>query len=505
MRQGKGVSHPDMPASWLKEALAQAQQAPGPSHEEREQAGGSVTEPARPSGENGAPAAPAPVYSAARAEEVTAAERLRFWMEVESPEDEQDRELIRQIRRRIFDETEGMGPGEAEEVARQIVMEMAARVPSKQRQDRIIQEVLSTLNGKLGLIDPLMRNPRVTEIMINAPDEVWVEIDGQLERTPVKFRGDREVRALVEAIAAQTGRKFDYASPILDARLPDGSRLNAVRWPVALRGTTVTIRRFPRMFSFDDLVRMGALPPRDREMHPDFLQFEDFPTDVDVADFIRWAVKRRLNMIVSGSTSSGKTTNMNAMLELFDRRLRTVVIEDSAELQPPPDLHVVRLERRPPNVQGEGEIPLSELIKAAMRMRPDVIIVGECRKNEAAVWLEAASTGHDGSITSIHSNGPLDTLRRMVRMIRAEYPDMPSRELAEYIASAVQVVLHFKRDSSSKTGLRLIQRVAAVEGVDERGEFVLHDVYTWRDGHCVPTGYVPVWARPEQGEVEAGA
>lgn len=427
----------------------------------------------------------------------SAALRLRFWTEESSPEDEEDRDLVRQIRRRVFDQGESLPERERESLARQIALEVSGRLPSRTRQERIVAEILSTLSGRLGPLEPLLRDASVSEILVNAPDEVFAERRGRLERQDLRFRGDRELRTLVEGIAAWAGRKFDWASPILDCHLQDGSRLSAVRWPVALRGTALSIRKFPLMPSWDDLIRFGALPQQQRPMSPSFLVARPYPGDVDVADFLGWALERRVNLVVCGGTSSGKTTFLNALMELISPAHRIVIIEDSAELQPPSSTHVVRLERRPANLEGEGEVNLWALLVASLRLRPDIIVVGECRKNETAVMLEAMTTGHPGSMTTVHADSPLDALRRMVRMVRQDQPDIPGAELREYIASAVQLIVHFQRDEAHASGLRLVERVTAVEGVDSSGQFVLSDLYRWRDGHFRWQGTVPSWARTE--------
>ena len=441
--------------------------------------------------------APRPAGSASQA----AAQRLRFWSEEASEEDEEDRRLISQIRKRVFDETEELLEQGREERARAVARELVAPVRSRARQDRIVADVLSTLSGRMGPIEALMQDDQVAEILINAPGEVYAERAGRMELVrSVRFRGDREVRTLVEGSAAFAGRKFDHASPILDCHLRDGSRLAAVRWPVALRGTCVSIRRFATMPSLGRMRQQGAIPPRSKQMNPSFLRRVAFPGDVDVFEFLQWAFELRLHLVVSGSTSSGKTTTLNAFMELIKAGLRVVIIEDSAELQPPAHLHVVRLERRPANVEGRGEITLRELLIASLRLRPDIIVVGECRRDETAVMLEAMSTGHDGSMTTVHADSPLDALRRMVRMIRGSFPDTPTHELREYIASAIKVIVHMRRDEAPASGgLRLIERVSAVEGIDEAGQFIINDLYRWQAGHLRCTGYLPVWAREGEG------
>ncbi len=467
---------------------------PGPVQAPREEAARPVAAGAG-AAQPAPPAAPA-VWADRAGPTPTAAERLRFWSEETSEEDDEDRRLIALIRRRVFDETQDLGEQEREERARAVAREMVAPVKSRARQDRIVEDVLTTLSGKMGPVEALMQDPAVSEILINAPDEVYVERGGRLQLLPhVRFRGDREVRNLVEGSAAFAGRKFDYASPVLDCHLPKGDRLAAVRYPVARRGTCVSIRRFATMPSLGGMLQQGAIPPRDRRMNPSFLTRVPWPGDVDVFDFLRWVFDRRLHIVVSGSTSSGKTTTLNAFMELIGPGLRVVIIEDSAELQPPPELHVVRLERRPPNVEGRGEITLKDLLVASLRLRPDVIVVGECRRDETAIMLEAMSTGHDGSMTTVHADSPLDALRRMVRMVRGTFPDTPTSELREYIASAIKIIVHMRRDESPGAGgLRMIERVSAVEGVDADGQFLVGDLYRWQDGYLRHTGHVPGWA-----------
>jgi len=471
--------------------------------------------PARPDGE--APASPWPAYHlpkpgaaggpGAVPARPSALARLRLWTETVSPEDDQDRELIAQIRRRVFDmiqEAQESGRPEsewrpaAETRARAIAEEMARTLNDPRRQERVAADALSTLFGRMGPLEELMRDPTVSEILVNAPDEVFVEQEGQLRIAPVRFRADRDVRTLIEGIAAREGQRFDNASPILDCPLPDGSRLAAVRWPIAKRGTAVSIRKFTTMPSLADMIRTGAIPSIHGAERPSFTRPRVFPVGADTPEFLRWVFRERLHMVVVGSTSAGKTSLVNALMEYIDRNLRVIVIEDTLELQPPADLHVLRLERRPPNVQGQGEVPLEALLKAALRLRPDIIVVGECRKQETAVMLEAMSTGHDGSLTTVHADSPREGLRRLARLIREVKPMMPREEIYEDLAATIKVVVQMRRDlSPSARGRRLIERIAAIEGV-EGGDFAVRDLYHWTPEGFRPTGCVPRWA--ERGE-----
>lgn len=444
----------------------------------------------------------------------TIAERLRFWSEwAESPEDEEDRALASDIRKRIFDSLPNIDPAalspeqmdERYQSAMPIAREMAAtKLRERARQERVVLEVMSTLDGRVGLLQPLLDRPDVAEVLVNAPNEVYIEVGGRLERADIRFRGDKEVRRLVESLATQLGEKFDYANPILKTYMRNGARLTAVRWTpsqtVALRGTAVSIRKFESMPGFEDMCRQGAIPDPNRQMRLSFNRPKDFPVGVGAREFLEWMIRTRLHFVVSGSTSAGKTTFANALMELFARCLRVVIIEDNAELLPPPDLHVVRLQARRGNIQDIGQITLADLLDVTLRLRPDIIVVGECRRRETAVMIEAMHSGHHGSTTTVHANSPFDALDRMVRMLRPDFPNTPTSEIRRYLTRAVRIIVQMSRDESgSYGGLRAIERIAAVEfDLDSKGGFLVHDLYRWTpEGYFRPTGYVPRWARPE--------
>jgi pilus assembly protein CpaF len=309
------------------------------------------------------------------------------------------------------------------------------------------QEILDEALG-LGPLEDLMKDPDVSEIMVNGADTIYVERHGVIERSAKRFTDDRQLRLVIERIITPLGRRIDEASPMVDARLADGSRVNAIIEPVAIDGTTLTIRRFgQRRLTVDDLVEIGAAPPA-------------------VMNFLRAAVQARLNCLVSGGTGSGKTTFLNVLSSFLPERERIVTIEDAAELllnQP----HVVRLESRPPNVEGTGEIRIRDLFRNALRMRPDRIIIGECRGPEALDMLQAMNTGHDGSLTTIHANSQRDALSRIETMVLMAGFDLPVRAIREQVASALDLVVHTAR---LRDGSRKVIGVSEVVGME--GEIV---------------------------------
>ncbi len=309
------------------------------------------------------------------------------------------------------------------------------------------QEILDEALG-LGPLEDLMKDPDVTEIMVNGADTIYVERRGIIEKTTKRFGDHRQLRLVIERIITPLGRRIDESSPMVDARLPDGSRVNAIIEPVAIDGTSLTIRRFgQRRLTVDDLVEIGAAPRV-------------------VMNFLSAAVKSRLNCIVSGGTGSGKTTFLNVMSSFLPPRERIVTIEDAAELllnQP----HIVRLESRPPNVEGTGEIRIRDLFRNALRMRPDRIIIGECRGPEALDMLQAMNTGHDGSLTTIHANSQRDAISRIETMVLMAGFDLPVRAIREQIASALDLVVHTSR---MRDGSRKVIGVSEVVGME--GEIV---------------------------------
>jgi pilus assembly protein CpaF len=309
------------------------------------------------------------------------------------------------------------------------------------------QEILDEALG-LGPLEDLMKDPDVSEIMVNGPDTIYVERHGVIEHTPKRFTEDRQLRLIIERIITPLGRRIDESSPMVDARLSDGSRVNAIIEPVAIDGSTLTIRRFgKRRLTTEDLINIGAAPR-------------------PVMDFLQAAVQARLNCVVSGGTGSGKTTFLNVLSSFLPDRERIITIEDAAELLLNQS-HVVRLESRPPNVEGTGEIRIRDLFRNALRMRPDRIIIGECRGPEALDMLQAMNTGHDGSLTTIHANSQRDALSRIETMVLMAGFDLPVRAIREQIASALDMVVHTAR---LRDGTRKVIGVSEVVGME--GEVV---------------------------------
>jgi pilus assembly protein CpaF len=292
-----------------------------------------------------------------------------------------------------------------------------------------------------GPLAPLFEDPRVTEILVNGPDAVYAEVGGRLQRADVAFRDAAELRQTVVRLVGLCGRRIDDATPLVDARLPDGSRLNAVLPPLAVDGPLLTIRRFGvRRLTIDDLLQLGSLLP-------------------DQAAVLRAVVDARLNVLISGGTSSGKTTLLAAIVGLIDPAERIVSVEDAAELALPIP-HIARLEARPASVEGRGAIDVRALVRNALRMRPDRLVVGEVRGGEALDLLLALNTGHDGSLATVHANGPADALRRLETMALMAGVDLPHGAIRESIATAVHVVVHVDRRAD---GRRAVSEIAAVE------------------------------------------
>ena len=318
-----------------------------------------------------------------------------------------------------------------------------------------------------GAIQPLIDDSGVTEIMVNRYDDIWTERSGRLKPEPsIKFVGEQQVRELCERIALPLRRRIDESNPILDGRLPDGSRVNAVLAPVALNGTCLTIRKFMRALTVEKLQEVGTLTPA-------------------VTDFLRSVVVSRCNALVVGGTSSGKTALLNALSSFIPADERIVTIEDAAELmlQQP---HVVRMETRPPNVEGRGEITIRELVRSALRMRPDRIVVGECRGPEALDMMQAANTGHDGTFSTLHANSPSDALARLETMVLMADSGLPARAIRQQICSAFDLIIEVAR---LKTGARRILTIAEVtrtsDGDIDTYELVRYDPKTDR---LTPTG-----------------
>ena len=316
-------------------------------------------------------------------------------------------------------------------------------VTSAEHASRIRHEVIEEALG-LGPLESLLHEPDITEIMVNGHSDVYVERAGGIERTEKQFVDDSQVRLVIERIIAPLGRRLDESSPMVDGRLPDGSRVNAIIAPLAIDGPTLTIRRFgTRRFGVDDLIAVGAITP-------------------PVLDFLRAAVEARLNIIVSGGTGAGKTTLLNALSSFIPKRDRIVTIEDAAELklaQP----HVVRLESRPANLEGKGNVSIRDLVRNALRMRPDRIVVGECRGGEALDMLQAMNTGHDGSLTTVHANSARDALARVETMVLMAGFELPVRAIREQVAGAVDIVVQVAR---LRDGSRRVTGVSEIVGME---------------------------------------
>ncbi len=320
-------------------------------------------------------------------------------------------------------------------------------VVSRSERTQLVQEILNEMKG-LGPIEPLLADPTVTEIMVNGSGMVFVERNGRIELTDTKFRDDRHVLQTIEKIVAPLGRRIDEASPMVDARLKEGpasgSRVNAIIPPLSLKGPALTIRKFSQdPFTVNDLVSFGTLTP-------------------ESAQFLDAAVKSRLNIVVSGGTGSGKTTLLNVLSSFIPNDQRIVTIEDAAELQLRQQ-HVVTLESRPPNVEGKGRVTIRDLVINSLRMRPDRIVVGECRGAEALDMLQAMNTGHDGSLTTAHANNPRELLSRIETMVLMAGMDLPLRAIREQIASAIDIIVH---QSRFKDGSRKIEWVTEVVGME---------------------------------------
>jgi pilus assembly protein CpaF len=308
----------------------------------------------------------------------------------------------------------------------------------------LVSDVLHELMG-LGPLEPLLKDPTITDILVNGADRVFVERYGVLEPSAARFKDEKHLLRIIQKIVSAVGRRIDESSPMVDARLADGSRVNAVVPPLALDGSLLSIRKFARIpISMDRLIEIGSVPTQ-------------------VSEVLRAVVGARRNVLISGGTGSGKTTLLNAMSAFIDDRERIVTIEDSAELQLQQH-HIVRLETRPPNIEGKGEINQRDLVKNALRMRPDRIILGEVRAGEAFDMLQAMNTGHDGSMTTVHANSPRDALSRVEQMIGMSGVDVPPRSARAQISSAINVVVQVARLADGRRKLISLSELTGMEG-----------------------------------------
>ena len=346
------------------------------------------------------------------------------------------------------------------------ILETEKIVLSRAERLRLFEAIAAEILG-YGPIEPLLRDDTITEIMVNGPKQVYIERGGKLYKTDVTFENDDHVMRIIDRIVSPIGRRVDESTPYVDARLPDGSRVNIIIPPISLIGPVITIRKFSRdPFTVDDLIRFGTMTP-------------------EIAKFLEACVKARLNIIVSGGTGSGKTTTLNVLSSFIPEDERIITIENAAELQLHQE-HVVTLESRPPNIEGKGEITIRDLVINALRMRPERIIVGECRGGEALDMLQAMNTGHDGSLTTLHSNSPRDTLSRLETMALMAGMELPVRAIREQIASAVDLIVHQER---LRDGTRKIVSITEVQGM-EGDVIVLQDIFVFektgiRDGKVI--------------------
>jgi len=322
----------------------------------------------------------------------------------------------------------------------------------QQMLDWVVADILG-----YGPIEPLLRDPDITEIMVNGHDQIYVERFGLIEPTQVKFEDDAHLMRVIDRIVSPIGRRVDEASPMVDARLPNGYRVNATIPPLSLSGPVLTIRKFAtRPFTAQDLIA-------------------NLTMSAQLVKFLQGCVEARVNMVVSGGTGTGKTTLLNVLSSFIPEGERVITIEDTAELQLSQD-HVVRLEKRPPNIEGKGEITIRQLVINALRMRPDRIVVGECRGGEALDMLQAMNTGHDGSMTTVHSNGPRDALRRIETMVLMAGMELPLKAIREQVASSMELIVHLER---LKDGSRKVVKVSEVQGM-EGDTIVMQDLFIFK-------------------------
>ena len=357
-----------------------------------------------------------------------------------------------------------------------VMDEERVMVPRSDR-DRIIEEMIDEVLG-YGPIEPLLKEESITEVMVNGAKQVYVERKGKLVLTDIHFRDDQHVMHVIEKIVSPLGRRIDESSPLVDARLPDGSRVNAIIPPLSLKGPVLTIRKFSKdPYTVNHLIGFGTFTE-------------------GMAQFLKACVEGKLNIFVSGGTGSGKTTTLNVLSSFIPGDERIVTIEDAAELQLRQE-HVVTLESRPPNIEGKGAITIRDLVRNALRMRPDRIVVGEVRSGEALDMLQAMNTGHDGSLTTGHANSPRDMLSRVETMVLMAGVDLPIRAIREQIASAVDLIIHQAR---LRDGSRKVTYVTEVQGI-EGDVITLQDVFVFEQtgkdennkiiGHFKPTGIRP--------------
>jgi pilus assembly protein CpaF len=347
---------------------------------------------------------------------------------------------------------------------------------SRSEREKLFEGIVAEILG-FGPLEILLADENVSEIMVNGPEKVFVERKGKLQKTNITFESNEHVLKVIDRIVSPLGRRIDESSPYVDARLPDGSRVNAIIPPLALNGPTLTIRKFEKdPLTIEDLIRFGSMSS-------------------ETAEFLKACVKARLNIIVSGGTGSGKTTLLNVLSSFIPNDERIITVENAAELQLRQE-HVVTLESRPPNIEGKGEVTIRDLVINTLRMRPDRVVVGECRGGETLDMLQAMNTGHDGSLTTAHANSPRDMLSRLETMCLMAGMDLPVRAIREQVASAVDVIV---QQSRLRDGSRKIINVTEVQGM-EGDVIVMSDIFAFEQqgiengrivGRLKPTGIRP--------------
>jgi pilus assembly protein CpaF len=410
-------------------------------------------------------------------------EELRLRRQAAAPVRDAQRELKERIHARLIAELDPkLDVNKTDEVRKNLeVLFNAAleeeNIPmNRADKSKLFEQIVADILG-YGPIEPLLNDESITEIMINGPRNVYIERAGKVEKTSIQFENDSHVSRIIDRIVSPIGRRVDEASPYVDARLPNGSRVNIIIPPLALRGPTVTIRKFfKRMLTADRLIETGSIT-------------------AEAIELLRACTYARLNVIVSGGTGTGKTTFLNMLSSYIPGDERIVTIENAAELQLQQE-HVVTLESRPPNIEGKGEVTIRDLVINSLRMRPDRIIVGECRGGEALDMLQAMNTGHDGSLTTIHANSPRDTLSRLETMCLMAGLDLPVRAIREQVASAIDIIIQLER---MRDGSRRTVQISEVQGM-EGDVIVMQDIYKFEQqgiengkiiGRLQPTGIRP--------------
>jgi pilus assembly protein CpaF len=395
-------------------------------------------------------------------------------------------ELKSNIHRRLIEEidlnqlSEKNGPGlrdQIKDAINHLLMEENTLLTMSER-DRMVEDILNEAMG-LGPLEQLLRDQSISEIMILGPHLVYVERHGKLTESRVRFKDDAHLLQIIDRIVSAVGRRVDETQPLCDARLKDGSRFNCVIPPLALDGPLVTIRKFSKdPLKVQDLINFGSLTP-------------------EAAELLRGFVQARLNIVISGGTGSGKTTLLNVLSSFIPDDERIVTIEDTAELQLQ-QKHVARMETRPPNLEGKGEITMRDLVKNSLRMRPERIVVGECRSGETLDMLQAMNTGHDGSLTTLHANTPRDAIRRMETMVMMAGYDLPQKAIREQISSAVHVIIQASRLSDGSRRVMNITEVVGMEGEVVLLQDIFHFVqYGLDENHKIKGEFKPTGIRPK--------